>query len=349
MLSAADPTDAEARRRLAASWARVGEVELAEGDLSRAEKSFDQSLSLTLAPGEQDNPVQQRDLAAAHTRLGDLATAAGNLAGARAHHHQALTLTTQLAAVTPDRAALQRDLAATYTRLGDIALSLNPADSLNLYGYALALTSGLARRDPESRTLRRDLSAIHARLGDAVAARADLPTARTHYEQSIALAEQLVRTDPRDAMLARDLATAYARSATALARFHGWPGERGRRNPVIGPLNLPPSQRQPRDAVKTTPLTADVLDLLHKSLDIFDSLQQDNPGNALFAADVIACHGRLGRTYAETGDTPAARRHYREGLALARAQQRQHAGIARFGEYVRAFELELDRLTSTST
>ncbi|HIJ93446.1 MAG TPA: tetratricopeptide repeat protein [Rhodospirillaceae bacterium] len=78
-LAKADPDNAGWQRDLSVSHDRIGDVQVAQGDLSGALESYRASMAIAerLAKADPDNAGWQADLAASHGKLGQLMSRMG--------------------------------------------------------------------------------------------------------------------------------------------------------------------------------------------------------------------------------------------------------------------------------
>ena len=106
--------DAAARsgedRDLSVSDERIGDVQVAQGDLAGALKSYSDSLAIAdrLAKSDPGNAGWQRDLSVSYNKIGDVQVAQGDLAGALKSYRDGLAIRDRLANSDPE----QRRLAA---------------------------------------------------------------------------------------------------------------------------------------------------------------------------------------------------------------------------------------------
>ena len=79
-----DPSNASSQRDLSVSYDRVGDVQVAQGDLAGALTSYRDSLAIRerLAQADPGNAGWRRDLAVSHNKIGNVQVAQGDLAGA---------------------------------------------------------------------------------------------------------------------------------------------------------------------------------------------------------------------------------------------------------------------------
>ena len=86
-LAKSDPGNAGWQRDLSVSYEKVGDVQVAQGNLPAALASYQASLAITdrLAKSDPGNADWQRDLSVSYERVGDVQVAQGNLP-ARAEH-----------------------------------------------------------------------------------------------------------------------------------------------------------------------------------------------------------------------------------------------------------------------
>ena len=79
-----DPSNADLQRFTAVTLDKVGEVQMAQGDLAGALKSRQDSLAIfdRLARSDPGNAGWQRDLSVSYEEIGDVQYARGDLTGA---------------------------------------------------------------------------------------------------------------------------------------------------------------------------------------------------------------------------------------------------------------------------
>ena len=114
-----------AQRDLSVSYIKVGDVQVAQGDLAAALKSYRNSLAIRdrLAKADPGNADGQRDLSVAYERVGDVQVAQGDVAGALKSYRDSLAIFEPLAKSDPSNAGWQRDLSVLYERVGDVQVA----------------------------------------------------------------------------------------------------------------------------------------------------------------------------------------------------------------------------------
>jgi tetratricopeptide (TPR) repeat protein len=111
--------DAAARsgadRYLAASFDRLGDVQVAQGNLSGALKSYEDALTIAnrLAQSDPGNAGWRHDLSVSSEKMGDVHVAQGDLAGALTSYSDSLAIMGRLAQSDPGNAEWQRDLSVS--------------------------------------------------------------------------------------------------------------------------------------------------------------------------------------------------------------------------------------------
>ena len=115
-LAKADPSNAGWQRDLSVSYDKVGDVLVAQGNLTEALKSFRDGLAIRerLAKADPDNAGWQRDLSVSYNKVGDVLVAQGNLTEALKSFHDGLAISERLAKADPSNAGWQRDLTVSY-------------------------------------------------------------------------------------------------------------------------------------------------------------------------------------------------------------------------------------------
>jgi eukaryotic-like serine/threonine-protein kinase len=121
-----DPSNAGWQRDLSVSYEKVGDVQVAQGDLAGALKSYRDSLAIAerLATSDPGNAGWQRDLSVAYDRVGNMQVAQGDLAGALKSYRDSLAIAEHLATSDPGNAGWQRDLSRNPRPLAAVDLRL---------------------------------------------------------------------------------------------------------------------------------------------------------------------------------------------------------------------------------
>jgi tetratricopeptide (TPR) repeat protein len=124
-LGAERPDDMTYRRDLSISYNKVGDVLLAQGNLTDALKSYRDDLAVReqLAKADPTNAGRQRDLSMSYNKVGDVLAAQGNLADALKSYRGDLAVRKQLAKADPTSAGWQRDLSVSYDKVGDLLVA----------------------------------------------------------------------------------------------------------------------------------------------------------------------------------------------------------------------------------
>lgn len=182
---------------LSAQWAqtaivnKLGDIALAEGELTEARQHYERSLTfrkeLTEITGAEDD---HWDIASSYDRLGDICLAEGNLAMAEQYYQKALIIRQKLAADI-DTADDHRNLSISYEKLGNVYEEKGNTEEAKLYYLkSLAIRKSLAE---ETDTLQawRDLSVNYYKLGSICEAQGDLNKAKEYYLQDLTISEKL--------------------------------------------------------------------------------------------------------------------------------------------------------------
>ena len=105
-------------RDLSVAHKKIGDVQVAQGDLASALKSYRDGLAISDQPGQLDpgNAGWQRDLSVSYNKIGDVQLEQGNLAGALTSYNDCLAIFDRLTKSDPANAGWQRDLSVAYTR-----------------------------------------------------------------------------------------------------------------------------------------------------------------------------------------------------------------------------------------
>ena len=172
-------------RDLSVSHNKLGDVQVAQGNLAAALTSFQASLAIAerLAKADPGNAGWQRDLSVSHDRLGDVQVAQGKLAEALTAYRDSLAIASvwpRRTPATPDGSAISR---SSYDKLGDVLVAQGKLpEALTAYRDSLAIRERLAKADPGNAGWQRDLSVSHDKVGDVQVAQGNLAAALTAYD-----------------------------------------------------------------------------------------------------------------------------------------------------------------------
>ena len=119
-LAAANPDDTDYRRGLTAAYDEVGDVQMAQGDLAGALKSYRDSLAIMqrLAQSDPGNAGWQSDLSGPYGKVGDVQVAQGDLAAALKSYGDSLAITQRLAQSDPAGRPARIPFACFHARKG---------------------------------------------------------------------------------------------------------------------------------------------------------------------------------------------------------------------------------------
>jgi tetratricopeptide (TPR) repeat protein len=106
-------------------YERIGDVEVAQGNLTEALKSFRDGhiIRKRLAKADPNNAGWQRDLAVSYDRFGNVQMTQGDLTEALKSFRDGLAIRERLAKADPNNAGWQRDLQYSVGRIGSLAYS----------------------------------------------------------------------------------------------------------------------------------------------------------------------------------------------------------------------------------
>ena len=113
------------------SYSKVGNVQVAQGDLTGALKSYGDDLAIMeqLARSDPGNTGWQSDLSTSYEKVGDMHVVRGDLAGALKSYRDCLAIRERLAQSDPNNAEWQHDLAVSFAKLAKVYRQSNDFDS----------------------------------------------------------------------------------------------------------------------------------------------------------------------------------------------------------------------------
>ncbi|HWQ32388.1 MAG TPA: protein kinase [Blastocatellia bacterium] len=184
-LASASPAD---RLGVANFHQRIGEMQIATGDLSGATESQRQAMALyeAVAAAQPSDKKAQRSLFINFIKAGNLLFEAGEKKGALPLYQKAVPIARSLAEADPLNARAQRELAACLDKVGNaLAATGDRSGALAHYNEAFAIRQKVAAADPKNAELRRDLSISHDKLGEISAASGNIAAALAHYREAL--------------------------------------------------------------------------------------------------------------------------------------------------------------------
>ena len=154
---------------LSVSYNRGGDVQLAQGDLAGALKSYSDGLAIRdrLAKCDPGNADWQFDLGISNERIGDVQLAQGNLAAALKSYEAKRDIISWLVKSDPGNALWQRDLAVSFAKLGAIYRQSGDATrALDALRQGHAIMSRLTRLSPDNAGWKGDLAWFDRQVGE---------------------------------------------------------------------------------------------------------------------------------------------------------------------------------------
>jgi tetratricopeptide (TPR) repeat protein len=285
-LAQSDPSDAGSRRNLSVLYNKVGDVQVAQGDLAGALKSYHDSLAIRdrLAQSDTTDAGWQRDLAVSYNKVGDVQVAQGDLVGALKSYRDTLVIADRLAQSEPGNFGWQRDLSVSYSKVGNVQEAQGDlADALKSYSDSLAIRDRLAQADPGNADWQRNLSVGHNFVGNVLLAQGDLSAALSSFQAYRAVMERLAKSDLSNAGWQRDLSVSYAK---------------------VGDVQV--AQGDLAGALKS----------YGEDLAIADRLAKSDPGNAGWQRDLSVSYAKLGSLFRKSGEKEKALNALRDGRAI---------------------------------
>jgi tetratricopeptide (TPR) repeat protein len=336
-LRATDPTNAQSRRELAASYRKIGNILLETSDAPRGLQLLRKALAidLDLAQENRTDPNIRRDLAQIHNDVGQALEYRGEMPAALEQQRQALALREELALRDLSDSKAQRDLCVSRINTGRIFfLSGDIPAALTINSKALDVAQRLLARDPTNADYRRLVAIAHQNNGDYRAQSGDIEGARESFQKKIALDEQAVAADSANVQARRDFAYSSERLGILSAQL----GDRAEamryfqrnlstREKIVAddPQNLDARYALTIAEAEVALSTAQegqrdhALELCRQTIGELEGLSLD-PTNVYLCGLRARAYDYLGDTYsalaANEEDWQNARRNYERSLAL---------------------------------
>jgi len=289
---AADPAAVPARRDLAVSYIKLGDMALQTGDAAAALSIYRKALgaSETLYAADPTNADARRTTALSHHKVGNALSATGDVAGSLERHRSALALREALLKEMPADVRAQREVAISHARIsrllrdrGDLTGALEHARK------GMTLSEQLAAARPDNAEARRDVGIDYQDMGLIQMKMGDLAGALEHFRKSLAIDEAAAAADPRNAGARRDVAFGHSQVGDVLSQLDDYAGAG---------------------------------ESYRKSVAILDALSAADPSNAELPSEAAAVYSVLGDVLLKAGDTMGAAQNYRNALSIREAAAR---------------------------
>ena len=314
---------------LAITHSAVGDMQMAQGDLAGALKSYRDGLAIAERLTTSDAPWQGAVTAASYNKIADVQTAQGDAAGALKSYRDGLAIFERLATSDPSNALLQGALTESYNKVGGVQMAQGDvAGALKSYRDGLAIATRLTTSDPSHVGFQGLLAASHIGIGGVQTAQGDVAGALKSYRDGLAILERLATSDPGhvgfqgllamthigvgDLQMAqgdvagalksyRDGLAIAERRATSDPSHVGFQGVLAASYKKIGDVQV--AQGDVAGAVKS----------YRDSLATMERVSTSDPGQRDLAASFI----EVGGVQMAQGDVAGALKSYRDGLAIA--------------------------------
>jgi tetratricopeptide (TPR) repeat protein len=264
-----------------------GDVQRAQGDLTGALKSYENSLDIAqkLAWQAPSNTEWQSDLAISYENVGHVERAQGDLSQALRRYAGSLGIRQMLASQQPGNVDWQRDLVLSYNNVGDLLRAQGDlTGALTNYSAGLALAERLGQHDPSNADWQQNLSLTYNNIGGIQCAQGDLRDALISYRAGHTIAQRLAQQDPSNATWQRNLSLSYNK---------------------IGDVESARGDLQ------------DALISYRAGHAIAQRLAQQDPSNATWQRNLSLSYNNIGDIQSARGDLQDALTNYSAGLALA--------------------------------
>jgi tetratricopeptide (TPR) repeat protein len=183
-----DPKPASLDHASSVLRSKMGDVLMAQGDLTAAMKSYRDGFVIMegLAKADPANAVWQHDLAVIHERVADLLLAQGNLTEALKSYRDGFVIMERLAEADHNNAVWLQDLAEINERLGDTYIEQKESDEAKAaFERALAIYDRLTAKSPDDTLALVNSTEPLMRLGELYGA-----NGRAYLQKALAILKQ---------------------------------------------------------------------------------------------------------------------------------------------------------------
>jgi tetratricopeptide (TPR) repeat protein len=154
-------------RDVSVSYERIGDVQVAQGDLTAALNSYQDSLGIRerLAASDPGNAGWQRDVSVSYNKIGDVQVAQGDLTAALKSYSDSLAIAERLAQSDPGNADWQRDLSVSFGKLALVhKQSGDKAKARGFMRQGQAIMARLTKLSPDNAVWKNDLAWLDGQI-----------------------------------------------------------------------------------------------------------------------------------------------------------------------------------------
>ena len=276
-LLASSTNPSQAKRDLAASHRRIGEVLVQKNDLTSALQNYRQAVQLieSLPAQELLDTQVRREQASGYEAIGDALRTTGDNAGSLENHRRSLQIVEGVAAQEPANPAIRRTLAIQLTKVGGrLSATGAKAEGVELTRKSLVIFEALVVAQPDNAQAKRELAVGYNNLGDLFYETGEVKDELENYRQALKLREAMAAADPVNQQLRRDLATSQGNVGYALAQTGDETG---------------------------------MVENYRQSVATFEAMSSAQPNDAIIMRDLTACYNFHGESWKILATQPSVR------------------------------------------
>jgi len=333
-LLAGNPDNTDWQIGLSYAYDRMGDVQVAQGNLQDSLSSYSASLQIKRRLTElfPTNLGWQYDLTVSWQKVGDVQVQQGNLVDALASYKEDLQIAQRLVKGDPANHLWQSGLSVSYDKIGDVQVSQGDlADALASYRAALVIRDRLAKTDTNDARAQRDLSISYQRVGNVQVAQGNLQAALQSYRDSLAIAEGLTKADPSNVAWQNDLSIDYEKVGDVQVQQGNLPDALVSYSAELDIMKrlikADSNNREWQRGLSVAYLKIGEVQVLQgnlqgalqshqNSLTITEELAKSDPSNAGWQHDLSLAYDSLGYVQAQQGDVQDALSSYNEEIAI---------------------------------
>lgn len=264
----------------------IGNIASAQGDLSAALRSYQESLEIKtrLVKDDNANSRLQLNLSVSYDNIGNIAYSQGDNISAINFYKDSFEIRMRLVTNEPENANYKHALALSHINLGRMARAKNNlVAAQQRYQAALDILEWLTKGDKINVSFLRDLSVCYELLGDIVSKQNDLSGAQSFYQKSWVIREHLTQIDPSNTSFKRVFSLSYNRLGEIAQKENNF--------------------LEARKAYQ-------------ESLGIIESISKSDATNTDFQRDLSVIYERLGDVELAESNFAAAREAYQNSLDI---------------------------------
>lgn len=227
-LAATDPTNAELRGELGASYERIGRLNIILGNPAVAMENLQKAATIyeeILRTGPTNRPVRG-ELGLVNSAMGiavgfSAINSLGDRKGAMEYQRKAVAILEPLVAEEPTNIIYSQYLSGCYLFIGSLQQDDGHlAEALDNYRKALSIDQPVTQANPANNYLQRELAVDYSNICNVLRNMGNYAESLENGRQALDIFEKMAATDPKDANMDKDLAIMHQNIGLSLIKVN---------------------------------------------------------------------------------------------------------------------------------